>query len=467
MAGVGAQLHIAATDRKSTQRERIIAGMVIAANRVGYASANVSTVIANAGVSRPTFYDYFADRDDCFLAAHREIAADLLERVRVAVAAQAPERAVQAGVRALIELAEAKPEEARFLTNATMAGGPRTLDERDRTIARVEQIIDRARVRAPADATSPDLPTRVLLGAVQWLLAPRLRRGEHDLAALHHEVVDWIERYEQPNCEHRWRTLVLGPALPLSPHVSELSPDPPPPIPPGRTHLSASEIARNHRERILYATAEMAARKGYTATTIADITTAARVDRRVFYTHFRDKQQAFMVVHELAVQQTMAIAAGAFFSGATWPERIWEGIHATAQFQASYPILAHVGFVEAHAVGLPAVQRVDDSRAAFAIFLHEGFQHTDRPPSQVMLEAITAAVFELGYSQARNRGGNQMPRLAYHAAYLALTPFIGPRAANELVDAKLDAFRTAGARAPRRATPAARRPGGRRAARRA
>jgi len=49
--------------RKATQRERLLAAMVIAANRDGYAGANVSAVIAEAGVSRPTFYDCFEDRD--------------------------------------------------------------------------------------------------------------------------------------------------------------------------------------------------------------------------------------------------------------------------------------------------------------------------------------------------------------------------------------------------------------------
>lgn len=168
-------------DRKSTQRERLIAGMIVAANRDGYAGANVSAVIANAGVSRPTFYDYFTDRDDCFLATHRSIATDLLQQVRRALTAETPERAIQTGIRTLIALAESAPEKARFLTNETMAGGPRTLNERDKTITQLEQIIDRRLSAAAAGAIVPDLPTRALLGSIQWLLAPRLRRGEHDL----------------------------------------------------------------------------------------------------------------------------------------------------------------------------------------------------------------------------------------------------------------------------------------------
>src|ERR1700742_4650706 len=52
--------------RKRSQRERLLRAMVELASRGGYTAANVSAVAADAGVSKPTFYDYFADREDCF-----------------------------------------------------------------------------------------------------------------------------------------------------------------------------------------------------------------------------------------------------------------------------------------------------------------------------------------------------------------------------------------------------------------
>jgi AcrR family transcriptional regulator len=428
---------MSAKDRKSTQRERLVAGMIAVANGEGYAEASVARVIAHAGVSRPTFYDYFADRDDCFLATHRELERALLDRVRRATVVEVPERALQAGVGALIELAGTRPDHARFLLDTTMAGGPRALDERDRTIERIVRILEKARSAASPRAPSPDMPTRALIGAVHWLLAPLLRRGEHDLAQLASDLTRWIGSYERPSGEHRWRTLKPGPALPPSPHVAELSLRAPPPLPPGRSRLPAAERARNQRERILFATAEIAARKGYTATTIADITAMARVDRRVFYSHFRDKQQAFLAIHELGVQQTMAVAASGFFSATTWPERVWEGIRATTHFNATYPIFVHIGFAESHAVGSSAVQRIDDSRTAFTLFLQEGYGHAAEPPPHAALEAIAAAIFEIGYHQARLRRGQEMPRLACHAIYLTLAPFLGPQAANEFIDGKL------------------------------
>jgi AcrR family transcriptional regulator len=425
------------TDRKSTQRERLIAGMIAAVHRYGYAGANVSEVIGHAGVSRPTFYDYFADKDDCFVAAHRELSRFLVWEIRQAVNAAPPEQAVQTSIRTLVKLSEEFPDRAGFLANEAMAAGWRGLDERDRLIDTIAQVVGQARAQAPADAPTPDLPIQVVFGAGRWLLAPPLRRGESDLSALAEDFVRWVEMYNAPTGEHRWHTLEAGPEPPPSRHVSEISLRPPPAIPPGRSKLSKSEIARNQRERILYATASEAAAKGYTVTTVADITATAKVDRRVFYKHFRDKQQAFLAVHELGVQQLMALSAGAFFSVSTWPERAWAAMRAGTQFQATHPIVTHIALVESHAVGASAIQRIDDSRAAFTIFLQEANQQASRPASRTAMEAIGGSVFETCYRVARRGESDRMSRFTSTGAFIVLAPFIGPAAANEFVDRKL------------------------------
>jgi AcrR family transcriptional regulator len=424
-------------DRKSTQRERLIAGMIAAAHRCGYAGANVSEVIAEAGVSRPTFYEYFKDKDDCFIAAHREVSRFLVWEIRRAVEAAAPERAIEAAIRALLGLAEVFPDRASMLVNESMAAGRHGLQERDRLIDKLAEVVDRARMRAAPTASTPDLPIQVVFGAGRWLLAAPLRRGERDLSALTEEFVRWVQLYGRPTAEHRWHSLGPGPALEPSPYVSEISLRPPPAIPPGRSKLSKSEIARNQRERILFATAEQAASKGFNLTTVADITASAHVDRRVFYKHFRDKRQAFLAVHELGTQQMMALSASAFFSAGSWPERVWEAMRASTQFQATHPVIAHIGFVESNAVGPIAIQRVDDNRAAFSIFLQEGNQMAGRLASSTILEAIAGSVFEICYRVARRGESTEMSRYTCYATYVVLAPFIGTSTATSFIERKL------------------------------
>ncbi len=212
--------------------------MLAAAVQRGYLGATVAETIGRARVSRPTFYEYFSDKDDCFLAVHREISETSIERVREAVESAPPERAVQEGVRALILFAEASPEKARFLINETLVAGRRALEHRDRVVQRLERIIERRRSAAPTAAETPDLPTDALIGGVYGLLAPRLRRNEHDLKALADDIAVWIDSYCAPTSSHRWRTHEPGPLLGPPEHVAEMEPAPASPAAAGPTeHL--------------------------------------------------------------------------------------------------------------------------------------------------------------------------------------------------------------------------------------
>jgi AcrR family transcriptional regulator len=429
------------SNRKSTQRERLVAGMIAAATSGGYARVSVSMVIGEAGVSRPTFYEYFADKDDCFLATIADSQQRLLAGIREAVEGQAPEHATQSAIGALLGFARAEPEVTRFLLNEPMAGGPRALDARDAGIAEIAQIIEQAHEQAPPNTATPDLSSRMLIGGIHRLLASRLRRGALALAGLEEELLDWIKSYEQPARKHRWHTLEPAPAGAPSPFLPDAPLRAPQALGPGRPRTS-EEARKNHRMRILFAAAQIAREKGYTAATIAEITGIAEVDDRAFYRLFADKQDVFMALHEFVLQQIVAVTAAAFFAGATWPERMWEGVSAPIQFLASNPTIAHVGFVEAYAVGPAAVQRVEDSHIGFTIFLQEGYQYRPRsdPPSRLALEAIAVTQYELGYHQTRKNPA-EIAAFIPHLVHLALTPFLGPAETNEFIDGKMGVSR--------------------------
>jgi AcrR family transcriptional regulator len=163
---------------KATQRERLLTGMITAANRDGYSGANVSEVIAEAGVSRPTFYDYFAEKDDCFLAAVADVEKRLLAQAQAAVKTAEPEQAAAAAVSALVAFATAEPAMARFLMSETLAGGPAALDARDRCVISLAKAIEEPLRTLPKDRSAPDLPAEMMFGAIFRLIGSRLRRGE-------------------------------------------------------------------------------------------------------------------------------------------------------------------------------------------------------------------------------------------------------------------------------------------------
>jgi AcrR family transcriptional regulator len=432
--------------RKATQRERLLAGMVTAANRDGYAGANVSAVIREAGVSRPTFYDYFEDREDCFVATIGGTRERLLLGVREAVEAAPPELALSVAVEAIVAFAGSQPAEARFLMKEALAGGPRALDARDRGLAHTAEVVEEALGRASHSTTIPDVPVVAVLGAVHRVLASRLRRGERALDGLRQDLLRWIESYGRPAPHQRWREFEPRAAHERSPHVPPIALSPPPTLGPGRPRLSEEEVAENHRQRIMFATSEVVHERGYAAATVAEITRLARVDGGVFYRLFADKQEAFSAIHELGLQHMLSAATGAFFAGRSWPDRIWEALRAATQSIDDNPTIAHVAFVEAYAVGPLGIQRLEDSVGALTIFLQEGYGYLERgdaPLPRVALEAIVSTIFEIVYLQARCSKRSRAGGLVAPFAHLCLAPFIGAAASDGFIDGRLAEARIA------------------------
>ena len=419
--------------------------MIAAANRDGYAGATVTAVIAEAGVSRPTFYEHFKDRDDCFMQTLEQSQAQLLDEIQAAIEQAAPEDALTAAISAQIEHARSQPTATRFLTNEPLAATRLALDTRDQHQQQIAQLIERAQKRLPKDTATVALPMKIVIGAISRILGNRLRRGDPGLTSIHAELLDWTSRYQQPRSQQRRQTLKPGPKPKNSAVLLEKLIGEAPPIPRGRSRMTREEIAVNHRERILHAIAKLSEEKGYDATTTADITREAQLDAKVFYRLFADKQEAFMSYHELGFQQLMAVMADAFFKGETWPERSWQSGGAFLGFLAREPLVAHIGFIESYAVGAAAIQRVEDSHVAFTMFLHEGYQWVGQadaqagaaevaPPSKLVLEAIIAGVFELVYLQVRAGKTNQLPRYLGLMGALVLTPFLGVEAANAFIE---------------------------------
>jgi AcrR family transcriptional regulator len=100
----------------------------------GYAQASVAEVAKRAGVSSLTFYKQFAGKQDCMLAAHRQLLGRLLEEIdRVAEEEDRPARA-RAAMRTALALFAADPPSARLLTGEVLAAGPEGSARHDATV---------------------------------------------------------------------------------------------------------------------------------------------------------------------------------------------------------------------------------------------------------------------------------------------------------------------------------------------
>jgi AcrR family transcriptional regulator len=421
---------------KNKQQDRLLAAIVAVSCEHGYEAATVARVIGHAGVSRPTFYEYFAHKQACFVAALEGIERDVLARTRHAIEERPPQLAAAAAITALVSFAQERPAEARFLTHEALAAGQQARDARAHGVERIARLIENAYAQVSAGTTIPALPSEILIGATYRLLALRLVRGECALAPLQADLLDWLAAYERPVEQQRWRNLTPTATTARSPFVGRAPLRAPPTLSPGRPRHSAPRISENHRLRIIFAAAETIRRVGYAATTVAEITRAAGVDGRAFYRQFASKQEALAAVRELAFQNAMAVTAGAFFAGADWPRRVWQAGTTFTQYLEENPAQTYACVVESHAGSPATAQRFQDLVAGFTIFLQEGYEYQPRrpiAPSSVALEAVAQATLEILYRQARSSSSPELAGLLANLAYIALTPFVGAAKADELV----------------------------------
>src|SRR2546423_9558450 len=63
---------------RESQRARIVRAMLECVGRDGYEGATVPQAVATARVSRNAFYEFFADKADCFIAVCDQTAEELL-----------------------------------------------------------------------------------------------------------------------------------------------------------------------------------------------------------------------------------------------------------------------------------------------------------------------------------------------------------------------------------------------------
>src|ERR1700712_4307239 len=99
-----------------SQRGRMLAAVASVVASKGYGALTVADVIAEAGVSRKTFYEHFVNRDECFLAAYDAGVELMLGAVDAAIRDAVPEgpRAMaRAGTARYLDLLAANPAFAR------------------------------------------------------------------------------------------------------------------------------------------------------------------------------------------------------------------------------------------------------------------------------------------------------------------------------------------------------------------
>jgi len=163
------------------QRERILVAILRATAELGYREMNVQDVLVRAGVSRPTFYEQFKNKEHCFLTAFDSVAAKLRRRVdgAVATAEGSWRERLRAGMEELLGFVAEEPDAAATLVVEARAACPAALACRDELLDHFAACLDRnVRGELPEGFAPSAISAAGVVGGVEALLYSRLNREE-------------------------------------------------------------------------------------------------------------------------------------------------------------------------------------------------------------------------------------------------------------------------------------------------
>ncbi len=393
------------------QRERLFGAMVAVTTSKGYGKTSIADLVEAAGVSRTTFYEYFASKEQCFLATVDEIvsAAIGVTASRIRGGGPLEERAVR-GVASFVELVIAQPAAARLCLVETYAVGAEATKRIDWALAGFQELTDQAFGQLPGREGMPAELTQAMIGGLRKLIHSHLHRhSEEALIGLVPELTQLALSYRPPPRPLHGppRRRSESPVAPLAQRVED----------PG--------------DRIARATMEVIARRGYRDTAVAHIATAAGVSLRTFYEYFDGKEEALNNAFYGGRLRLLAAMLPAFDRQRDWPDAIRAAFGAALAFFESEPDFTRVATLEIYTAGPAALERLELALEAIHPFLEGGFERAPQVPA-VARQAIPCALYAMLCDRVRTHGPEGLRALTPLATYLALAPFVGAEEACEV-----------------------------------
>jgi AcrR family transcriptional regulator len=169
--------------RQSRQRGRLFAAAAAVFARVGYADATAEAIAREAGMSKATFYEHFANKEECIVALFDAAIELVLEAMREAAARDAaddPQARVRSTLGAFLETVASYPDQAQTLLVEIVGAGPRALERRDRALEAVAQYLEELNAQDAERGATPRLAEHdafAIVGAVVELASRQIRTG--------------------------------------------------------------------------------------------------------------------------------------------------------------------------------------------------------------------------------------------------------------------------------------------------
>jgi AcrR family transcriptional regulator len=169
--------------RLSVQRRRLFEAASAVFARVGYAEASAEAISREAGMSKATFYEHFANKEECILALFDEAATEVTRAlVNVPIDDDAGyEDRVRGNVHAFLGILAEYPNSSQTLLVEIIGAGPRAAERRDAILDLFADGLMRDNARMADRFGSPRFASKddafAIIGAVVELVSRQLRSG--------------------------------------------------------------------------------------------------------------------------------------------------------------------------------------------------------------------------------------------------------------------------------------------------
>jgi AcrR family transcriptional regulator len=170
--------------RVPLQRERLLRAAALEFAERGYAGSGSESISRRAGMSKATFYEHFANKEECMVALFdlgtRVVQEAMADAARNASTVDARER-MKAGTRAFLTALAEHPEFAQTLLVEIIGAGPRAAQRRDKILQGFADVLDAENAAAArrgliARFSSP-YDTFAIVGAITELVSRQVRLG--------------------------------------------------------------------------------------------------------------------------------------------------------------------------------------------------------------------------------------------------------------------------------------------------
>jgi AcrR family transcriptional regulator len=177
--------------RLTVQRRRLFEAAATVFAQRGFADATAEAISREAGMSKATFYEHFANKEEAILALFDEAATEVMRQMALASEQETqtyPEHLAN-GTRAFLRTLDKWPDAAQTLLVEIIGAGPRATERRDAILEAFADAIFRDNQRVAPRYGAPRFASRddafACIGAIVELASRQLRtRNPADIRAL-------------------------------------------------------------------------------------------------------------------------------------------------------------------------------------------------------------------------------------------------------------------------------------------